>query len=161
VSAWLLLAGVVVALLALWVALVAMLVFLRPADLTAGDAARLLPDTLRLLRRLAGDRALPRGVRTRLWLVLGYLVVPFDLIPDFIPVIGYADDVIITLAVLRSVVRRAGPAALARHWTGNPEGLTALRRLAGLPHKAQVGGHPLVDASPPAVRKSAKVRGLE
>ena len=132
-SIWPLLAGAVVALLALWVALVATLVFVRSADITAGDAARLLPDTLRLLRRLAGDRALPRGVRTRLWLVFGYLVIPFDVIPDFIPVIGYADDVIITFAVLRSVPRRAGPAALPRHRPGNPEGLTALQELAGLP----------------------------
>jgi hypothetical protein len=53
---------------------------------------RLLPDLLRLLRRLATDRALPRGVRIRLALLMAYLAIPIDVIPDFIPVLGYADD---------------------------------------------------------------------
>ncbi len=135
-SIWPILAGVAVVLVGVWAVLVATLLFVRPRDLTATDAARLLPDALRLLRRLASDRTLPRGVRTRLWLFLGYLVVPFDIIPDFVPVIGYADDLIIAFAVLRSVVRRAGPAAIERHWPGSAEGLSVLRRLAGLPSPA-------------------------
>lgn len=55
------------------------------------EALRLLPDVLRLLPRLAADRSLPRGVRVRLALLLAYLASPIDLVPDFIPVIGYAD----------------------------------------------------------------------
>jgi uncharacterized membrane protein YkvA (DUF1232 family) len=94
-------------------------------------AMRLLPDLLRLFRRLAGDRSLPRGVRLRLVLLLGYLVLPFALIPDVVPVLGYADDVIIVALVLRSVVRRAGPDAVRRHWPGSEEGLTLVLRLAG------------------------------
>ena len=65
--------------------------------------------------------------------LLGYLALPFDLVPDVIPVLGWADDAIVVALVLRSVVRRAGPEALARHWPGSPEGLAALRRLARLP----------------------------
>jgi uncharacterized membrane protein YkvA (DUF1232 family) len=95
-------------------------------------ALRLLPDLVRLLRRLAADPALPRGVRIRLALLVGYLVFPLDLVPDFIPVIGYADDAIIVAVALRSVVRRAGPEALQRHWTGTPEGLQVVARLAGV-----------------------------
>lgn len=57
---------------------------------------------------------------------------PFDLVPDFIPVVGYADDAIIVAFALRSVVRKAGPEALSRHWPGTPEGLTAVQRLAGI-----------------------------
>jgi uncharacterized membrane protein YkvA (DUF1232 family) len=97
------------------------------------EILRLLPDVLRLLRRLAGDSTLPRGVRVRLWLLLAYLALPIDLVPDFIPVLGYADDAIVVALVLRSVIRRAGPDAMDRHWPGTPEGLTALRRLARLP----------------------------
>lgn len=75
----------------------------------------------------------PPGVRWRLWLLLGYLLLPIDLVPDFLPVIGYADDVVVLALVLRSVVRRAGPQALERHWPGTPAGLALVRRLAGLP----------------------------
>jgi uncharacterized membrane protein YkvA (DUF1232 family) len=51
----------------------------------------------------------------RLWLLLAYLALPIDLVPDFIPMLGYADDAIVVAIVLRSVVRRAGADALTRH----------------------------------------------
>jgi uncharacterized membrane protein YkvA (DUF1232 family) len=126
--------GIVVgSLLLLWLLLLAALWRARPDDLTARGALRLLPDVLRLLRRLAADRTLPGAVRIRLWLLLAYLVSPLDLVPDFIPVIGYADDVVVVAWALRSVVRRAGREALVRHWPGEPAGLAAVGRLAGLP----------------------------
>ena len=120
-------------LLLLWVALMMALWMSKPDDVRLRDAMRLLPDLLRLLKRLAGDDSLPRGVRVRLWLLLGYLAMPIDLVPDFIPVLGYADDAVVVAVALRSVTRRAGPQALDRHWPGTPEGLAAVRRLAGLP----------------------------
>lgn len=93
---------------------------------------RLLPDLVRLLKRLASDSELPRGVRIRLLLLVVYLVSPIDLVPDFIPVIGYADDAIIVAFALRSVVRHAGADALARDWPGSVEGLRIVQRLAGV-----------------------------
>jgi uncharacterized membrane protein YkvA (DUF1232 family) len=96
------------------------------------EALRLLPDVLRLVRRLSADPGLPPGVRVRLALLLAYLAFPLDLVPDFIPVLGYADDAIIVTAVLRSVVRRAGLGAVRRHWPGTPDGFTVLCRLTGL-----------------------------
>jgi uncharacterized membrane protein YkvA (DUF1232 family) len=122
------------ALVVMWSALAALLIVARPKGSSLQEALRLLPDTLRLLHRLATDASLPRGVRVRLWLLFAYLAVPFDLIPDFIPIIGYADDAIIVCLVLRSVVRRAGPAAIRAHWPGTPDGLDALWRAAGLPN---------------------------
>jgi len=127
------LGSIAVALLVMWSVLAAVLIIARPKGSSLQEALRLLPDTLRLLHRLATDASLPRGVRVRLWLLFAYLAVPFDLIPDFIPIIGYADDAIIVCLVLRSVVRRAGPAAVRAHWPGTPEGLDALWRAAGLP----------------------------
>lgn len=62
---------------------------------------------------------------------LGYLAIPIDLIPDFIPVLGYADDAIIIVAVLRGVLRRAGLDAVRAHWPGTDDGFTALIRLIG------------------------------
>jgi uncharacterized membrane protein YkvA (DUF1232 family) len=115
-----------------WVLLIAVLLAARPRDGLLGEAVRLLPDVLRLIRRLAADPGLPRGVRVRLGLLLVYLAIPIDLVPDFIPVLGYADDAIIVTAVLRSVVRRAGLEAVRGHWPGTDDGFTALCRLTGL-----------------------------
>ena len=125
--------GAVGGLVLLWLLLVAALWATRPDELRLRELLRLLPDVLRLVRRLAADRTLPRGVRVRLWLLLGYLALPVDLVPDVVPVLGYADDAIVVALVLRSVVRRAGPDAVARHWPGTPDGLAALRRVARLP----------------------------
>lgn len=95
------------------------------------EALRLVPDVVRLLRRLIADRSLPRGVRIRLVFLLAYLVSPIDLVPDFIPVLGYLDDAVIVGIALRSVTRRAGPQALDRHWPGTPAGLAVIRSLVG------------------------------
>jgi uncharacterized membrane protein YkvA (DUF1232 family) len=104
----------------------------HPETVTMKDALRLLPDLLRLLRRLVADRTLGAGVRIRLALLLAYLLSPIDFVPDFLPVIGYADDVIIVAFVLRAVIARAGGDALRRHWPGTPDGLQLILRLAGL-----------------------------
>lgn len=113
----------------LWVVLVAVLMATRPDRATLIASVRLIPDVVRLVRRIAADPTVPRGVRARLWLLLGYLVSPIDLIPDFIPLIGYADDAIIIALVLRSTIRSAGPNMIATHWPGTPEGLAAVANL--------------------------------
>lgn len=124
------------ALLLLWLALLAALAWSsrdQTLRATLTEAVRLVPDVVRLLRRLAADPTLPRGVRLRLTLLVGYLLLPIDVVPDFVPVIGYADDAVVVALALRSVVRVAGPEALARHWPGTREGLAVLHRLAGIP----------------------------
>ena len=115
-----------------YLVLLGALLVTRPKGNLLGEALRLLPDLLRLLRRLASDRSVPRAARVRLWLLLGYLAVPIDLVPDFVPVLGYADDAIIVSLVLRSVVRRAGAPVVCRHWPGTDDGLAALGRLTGV-----------------------------
>jgi uncharacterized membrane protein YkvA (DUF1232 family) len=113
------------------VLLVALLVA-RPRGLTLDAALRIGPDVVGLVRRLARDDTLPRTVRITLWLLLGYLLVPIDLVPDFIPVLGYADDAIVIAVALRHVVRAAGREAVERHWRGDATGLDVVRRLAGI-----------------------------
>lgn len=129
---WSIALSVACGLLLLWVALLVALWSTMPDNIGVRDALRLLPDVVRLVKRLAADPGLPRGVRIRLGLLLAYLAMPFDLVPDFIPVVGYADDAVIVAIALRSVTRRAGPAAIDKHWPGTPEGLAAIRRLAGI-----------------------------
>jgi uncharacterized membrane protein YkvA (DUF1232 family) len=102
----------------------------HPETVTMKDALRLLPDLLRLIRRLAADRTVAVGVRVRLVLLLAYLLSPIDLVPDFIPVLGYADDAVIVALVLRSVLKRAGPGALERHWPGSRPGLDIILKAA-------------------------------
>ena len=119
-------------LLLLWGALLLLLWRARPPDLTVREALRLLPDLVRLGRRLAADRSLPRGVRVRLWLLLVYLLSPVDLVPDVVPVLGYADDGVVVAQALRSVVRAAGAPAVQRAWPGGPAGLAVVQRQAGL-----------------------------
>jgi uncharacterized membrane protein YkvA (DUF1232 family) len=138
--------GLAVALLLAWVALLIVLLISKPKGQLLKEALRLLPDLLRLLRRLAADRNLPRGVRVRLVLLLAYLAIPIDPIPDFIPVLGYADDAILVAVVLRSTVRRAGVDAVRAHWPGSEDGFAALRRITGLPDPQQStpdGGDPV------------------
>ena len=128
-------------LLLLWIGLLIVLAITsRGHDpITLREAVRLLPDVIRLLRRLAADPRLPRAVRVRFWLLLGYLLMPIDLVPDVIPIIGLADDALVVAIALRSVVRAAGPDALAAHWPGTPAGLAVLRRLVHLPEERPPG----------------------
>jgi uncharacterized membrane protein YkvA (DUF1232 family) len=133
---WDLLISAASAVLVAWLALVVVLIVARPRGGLLREALRLLPDVLRLVRALAADPALPRGIRIRLGLLLAYLAFPIDLIPDVIPVLGYADDAIVVVAVLRGVIRRAGLEAVRAHWPGTDDGFAVLTRLAGLDRAA-------------------------
>ncbi|MFE2179194.1 YkvA family protein [Streptomyces sp. NPDC059455] len=138
---WDILLAIAAGLLATWLALLIALLVIRPKGALLGEAVRLLPNLVRLLRRLAADKTLPRSVRIRLGALMVYLALPIDLIPDFLPVIGYADDAIIVAFTLRSVVRRTGIDAVHAHWPGTDDGFAALSRLTGL-HRA---GHTPTD----------------
>jgi uncharacterized membrane protein YkvA (DUF1232 family) len=115
-----------------WLVLVAFLWLLRPTRELAAPALRLIPDLARLVRDLLADDATPRSVRLVLGGPLAYLVSPIDLIPDFIPVIGSADDVIIAAVVLRWAGRRLGLDDLRRRWRGDPAGFEILRKLMAI-----------------------------
>lgn len=173
-SGWDLVIGLGIGILAAWLALVGVLVLVRPRGGLLREALRLLPDVLALVRRLAADDDLPRGVRLRLWLLLGYLVLPIDLVPDFVPVLGHADDAIVVVAVLRGVVRRAGLPAVRRHWRGTDDGFAALCRVTGLdgegqgvrdaPGEVEVAGEvdlpdPVLDRDPTAGQPGEQGRG--
>jgi len=121
--------GFVLALLVVWLLLVVALVLARPKGLRAGETARLMPDIFRLVRDLARDQSIPRRVRAQIWFLLAWMASPIDAIPDVIPVIGFADDIVLAYFVLRSVAKAAGSEKLASHWRGSPEGLAALERL--------------------------------
>src|SRR5262245_5342863 len=121
-----LLIGILVSLLVVWLLLIIVLWLVRPRGASLSELLRLIPDVLRLVRDLIADRDTPIGVRLALIGLLAWLISPIDLIPEFIPVLGPLDDVIVTVLILRYVRRRLGDAELRRRWRGTDDGLARL-----------------------------------
>jgi uncharacterized membrane protein YkvA (DUF1232 family) len=123
------LGAIILGLVAVWLALIVILWLIRPRDVRAGELVRLVPDILRLVRDLIADRSAPRGVRIALVVLLVWLISPIDLIPEFVPVLGPLDDVIVAVVILRYVRRRLGEAELRRRWRGSDDGWALVERL--------------------------------
>ncbi len=111
--------------------------------------ASFIPDCLVLFRRLLVDERVPRSRKFAIALLIGYLVLPIDLIPDFIPLAGQLDDAILAAFVLRLVLRGGGPALVDELWPGPSAGAALIRKLA-------FGSG---DSSTDAVRREAPSRG--
>jgi uncharacterized membrane protein YkvA (DUF1232 family) len=99
---------------------------------TARAFADFIPDCVVLVRRLLRDPLVPRRHKLLLGALLGYVALPFDLVPDFIPVAGQLDDAIVVALVLRAVLRAGGVARLEEHWPGSDSSRAVLLRLIGL-----------------------------
>ena len=128
---WGWLIGVIGGVLAVWAILIGLLWVLRPRDTSLGALLRVVPDVLRLVRALLADRTTPLSVRVALVGLLAWLISPIDLIPEFIPILGPLDDVVVAVLVLRYTSRRLGREELARRWPGSPEGFALLSRVLG------------------------------
>jgi uncharacterized membrane protein YkvA (DUF1232 family) len=101
---------------------------------TAADfraIARFVPDCAVLFGRLLRDRRVPRRSKALLAALIPYLALPFDLVPDFIPVAGQVDDAVLVAFVLRRVVRRTGPELVRELWPGPESSLRIVLRVAG------------------------------
>jgi len=96
----------------------------------AGALATFIPDCIVLVTRLARDPRVPRRRKLLLLVLVGYLALPFDLVPDFIPVAGQLDDVIIVALVLRSFVRSGDRDLVRELWPGPEQSLALILRLA-------------------------------
>lgn len=94
------------------------------------ELARLVPTCLALLRDLMRDPDVPRRAKIAPALVLVYLALPIDLIPDFIPGLGHLDDALIVAWALRHLVASAGRERLEIHWRGDPATLDRILQLA-------------------------------
>jgi uncharacterized membrane protein YkvA (DUF1232 family) len=101
----------------------------RRADARA--LAGFIPDCLVLAGRLVRDDRVPRRRKLFLLGLAGYLALPFDLVPDFIPVAGQLDDAIVAALVLRHLIRAGGEPLLRELWPGPEQSLAVLLRLAG------------------------------
>jgi uncharacterized membrane protein YkvA (DUF1232 family) len=126
--AWILLVAACV-LLAYAAFVVAMIVAGRGA--VVRDVARFIPDCVALVRDLLRDPRVPRRHKRLLGVLIGYLALPFDLVPDFIPIAGHLDDALVVALALRVVLRGSGSALVREHWRGPESSLAVVLRFAG------------------------------
>jgi uncharacterized membrane protein YkvA (DUF1232 family) len=96
----------------------------------ARDVARFIPDCIVLFKRLLSDRRVPRRAKVVLALLVPYLALPFDLVPDFIPIAGQLDDAILVAAAIAYVARTAGRDLIEELWPGSERGLRVILALA-------------------------------
>ena len=101
--------------------------------------AKLVPHCAVLFKRLLSDPRVSTAWKVASALTLVYLAFPFDLVPDFIPVLGQLDDAIIIALVLRGLLRSAGPRLMREHWPGPTAMLVPLERFAGVAPAARGG----------------------
>lgn len=123
--------GIVVGLIALWAVLLVIFWALRPKGVAIGELLGLVPDVLRLLRSVIRDRSAPVDVRLVLVGLLAWIASPIDLIPEFIPVLGPIDDVVVAVIAMRYVRRRVGVEDLRARWAGTNDGFALLVRVIG------------------------------
>jgi uncharacterized membrane protein YkvA (DUF1232 family) len=124
---WLLISlGVVVA---VWAAFVVWLVAAGRRE-DARALATFIPDCIVLVTRLIRDSRVPRRRKLLLLGLVGYLALPFDLVPDFIPVAGQLDDALVVALVLRHFVRAGGEPLIRELWPGPGRSLDLVLRLA-------------------------------
>jgi uncharacterized membrane protein YkvA (DUF1232 family) len=126
--AWILLVAACV-LLAYAAFVVAMIVAGRGG--VVRDVARFIPDCVALVRDLLRDPRVPRRHKRLLGVLIGYLALPFDLVPDFIPIAGHLDDALVVALALRVVLRGSGSALVREHWRGPESSLAVVLRFAG------------------------------
>ena len=96
------------------------------------DAALMLPNLAKLVARLMVDPRVPRRSKIVLGFAADYVASPIDLIPDFVPVLGWADDVLLMMYALDSLIDRAGPKVVEEHWDGPGDLLALIRDVMGM-----------------------------
>jgi uncharacterized membrane protein YkvA (DUF1232 family) len=99
----------------------------------AREVARFIPDCIMLVRGLLRDPRVPRQHKRLLGVLVAYLALPFDLVPDFIPVAGHVDDALVVVLALRVVLRGNGSDLLREHWRGPESSFALVLRFAGAP----------------------------
>ncbi len=96
------------------------------------DAVLMMPNLVKLVTRLLKDPRVPRRAKITLGIAAAYVASPIDLIPEMIPVIGWADDVLIVMFALDALIDRAGEEVVEELWDGPGDLLSLVRDIVGL-----------------------------
>lgn len=91
------------------------------------DLTLLVPNLGKLLVRLMKDPRVPRRTKLLVGALLAYLASPIDILPDFVPVVGMADDVLLMAYAVSHLVDRAGEEVVLEHWDGPQDLLDMVR----------------------------------
>jgi uncharacterized membrane protein YkvA (DUF1232 family) len=93
---------------------------------------RALPDLVRLISRLVRDPLLPRAAKIALGAAMVYLASPIDLIPDFVPLLGYFDDLLLAALLIDGILNFVDRGLVLKYWPGSPDSLERIARAARL-----------------------------
>lgn len=96
------------------------------------DAVMMMPNLVKLVSRLLKDPRVPRRAKIALGLAAAYVASPIDLIPEVIPIIGWADDVLVLIFAIDSLIDRAGAELVEEHWDGPGDLLALIRDVMAL-----------------------------
>jgi uncharacterized membrane protein YkvA (DUF1232 family) len=91
---------------------------------------RALPNLLRLIARLVTDPTLPRAAKIALAAAMVYLASPLDLVPDFIPLLGYLDDLMLAAVLVDGLLNYVDRALVLKYWPGTADSLERIARAA-------------------------------
>ena len=94
--------------------------------------AMTLPNLAKLLVRLARDPRVPVRAKVVAAAAAAYAISPIDLVPDFIPLIGRGDDVVVVALALDFLIAEAGVAVVREHWDGSDEVLSLVVDVVGM-----------------------------
>lgn len=95
-------------------------------DVQTRDLVFALPEILKLLYKVVRDKRVPVLVRGGLIGVAAYLAMPFDVVPDWLPVLGQVDDVVVLTVGVRAILRQVPETIVREHWTGETRILEAV-----------------------------------
>lgn len=123
--------AVVVGLLVVWGLLLVVLWVLRPRGVPVRELLGVIPDLIRLTRSLISDRDVPLDVRLVAAGAVVWVISPIDLVPEFLPLIGWLDEIVVIVLALRYVRRRLGVPSLRARWAGSQDGFSLLCAVMG------------------------------
>lgn len=98
------------------------------ANFAFAEYVLIAPDIFYLLTKLVMDKDVPVNEKKKLGIAIAYFISPIDIIPDFLPPIGFLDDVSVAAYALNSIINNVDPEIVQRHWAGKGDILEIVKK---------------------------------